>query len=78
MDILKGKNSDLKNDLSARRSATKGLVNLVFTRRDHKLTVLSQLADEIKEVQNDQADPVIAGYLKMLIRGNATIREDVD
>ena len=50
MDVLKGKNSDLKNDLAARRSATKGLVNLVFTKRELKLTVLSQLVDEIKEV----------------------------
>ena len=48
MDVLKGRNSDLKNELGARRNATKGLVNLVITKREHKLQVLSQLADEIK------------------------------
>ena len=48
MDVLKGKNSDLKDDLGARRTSTKGLVNLVFTKREHKLTALSQLSDEIK------------------------------
>ena len=50
MDVLKGKNLDLKNDLSARRTATKGLVNLVVTKREHKLAVLAQLAGEIQEV----------------------------
>ena len=41
MDILKGKNNDLKDDLGARRTATKGLINLVFTKREHKLSALS-------------------------------------
>ena len=41
LDVLKGNNLDLKNDLIARRTATKGLVNLVMTKRDAKLTVLS-------------------------------------
>ena len=41
LDVLKGKNGDLKNDLSARRTAMKGLMNLVFTKREHKLPVLS-------------------------------------
>lgn len=50
MDVLKGKNSDLRNDLGARRTATKGLANLVMTKRDHKLAVLAQLSDEIKQV----------------------------
>lgn len=50
MDVLKGKNQDLKNDLSARRTATKGLINLVMTKRDQKLIVLAQLSDEIKQV----------------------------
>ena len=81
MDVLKGKNSDLKDDLGARRTATKGLVNLVFTKREHKLTALSQLSEEIKQVQADKADPVIAGYIKTLIRGmsytTGSIREDV-
>ena len=69
--MLKGRNTDLKNDLTARRTATKGLANLVFTKQEHKLSVLSQLSEEIKSVQNDQADPVIAGFLKMLIRGSS-------
>ena len=81
MDILKGKNSDLRDDLGARRTSTKGLVNLVFTRREHKLTVLSQLSDEIKQVQADKADPVIAGYIKTLIRGTSyttgAVHEDI-
>ena len=80
MDILKGKNNDLKDDLGARRTATKGLINLVFTKREHKLSALSQLSDEIKQVQADKADPVIAGYIKTLIRGtsyaNGSVRED--
>lgn len=71
MDVVKGKNSDLRADLAARRTGTKGLVNLVFTKREHKLPVLSQLADEIKQVQQDKADPVIAGYIKTLIRGTS-------
>ena len=71
MDVIKGKNSDLRADLAARRTATKGLVNLVFTKREHNLPVLSQLADEIKQVQQDKADPVIAGYIKTLIRGTS-------
>ena len=71
MDVLKGKNSDLRNDLGARRTATKGLVNLVFTKREHKLSVLSQLGEEIKQVQHDKADPVIAGYIKSLVRGTS-------
>lgn len=50
LDVLKGKNSDLKNDLGSRRTSTKGLVNLVLTKREHKLTVLSQLSEEIKQV----------------------------
>ena len=50
MDTLKGKYSDLKNDLGARRTATKGLMNLVMTKRDQKLMVLSQLDEEIKQV----------------------------
>ena len=41
LDVLKGNNLDLKNDLISRRTATKGLVNLVMTKRDAKLTVLS-------------------------------------
>ena len=75
MDVLKGKNLDLKNDLSARRTATKGLVNLVVTKREHKLSVLAQLAGEIQEVQNDKADPVIAGYIKTLIRGTSYVQD---
>ena len=71
MDVLKGKNSDLRNDLGARRTATKGLVNLVFTKRELKLSVLSQLGEEIKQVQEDKADPIIAGLIKTLIQGTA-------
>ena len=76
MDVLKGKNSDLRNDLGARRTATKGLSNLVMTKRDHKLAVLAQLSEEIKQVQADKADPVIAGFIKTLIRGTTYSTDD--
>ena len=48
LDVVKSKNADLRNDLGARRMATKGLVNLVFSKRDVKLSVISQLTEEIR------------------------------
>ena len=48
LDVIKSKNTDLRNDLSSRRTATKGLVNLIFSKRDVKLSVISQLTEEIR------------------------------
>ena len=71
LDVIKSKNYDLRNDLQARRTATKGVVNLVFSKRDVKLSAISQLTEEIMQVQAGKADPVIAGYIKTLIRGHS-------
>jgi hypothetical protein len=49
--------------VEAKRIAAKGLINLVATRRDIRLQVVADLAEEIKLIYRNQLDPVVASYI---------------
>lgn len=43
--------------------AAKGLLNLSIKSRDTKLSIVSEMGDEIKRLHKGDMDTVVAGYL---------------
>mmetsp|Transcript_6436 Transcript_6436/g.5531 ORF Transcript_6436/g.5531 Transcript_6436/m.5531 type:complete len:239 (+) Transcript_6436:174-890(+) len=56
-----------QNNLEGQRIAAKGLVNLTAGKREHRLTVISELSDEIKALYKNQLDPVVGAYIQTMI-----------
>jgi hypothetical protein len=47
--------------------AAKGLVNLVSSKREHRLRVLTELADEIKLIYRGELDEIVSSYIQALL-----------
>mmetsp|Transcript_38901 Transcript_38901/g.44487 ORF Transcript_38901/g.44487 Transcript_38901/m.44487 type:complete len:103 (-) Transcript_38901:9-317(-) len=52
------------------RIAAKGLVNLTAGKRDIRLTVISEIAEEIKALYRNELDPVVGAYIQTMIHPN--------
>ena len=65
MGIIKG--SDAFSVIDAQRVAAKGLVNLVSTKREHRLRVLTELSDEIKLIYRGELDEIVSTYIQALL-----------
>ena len=65
MSIVKGNNAF--SVIDAQRIAAKGLVNLVSTKREHRLRVLTELADEIKLIYRGELDEIVSTYIQALL-----------
>ena len=69
IEVVRNQNASL-NTVEAKRIAAKGLVNLVATRKDIRLQVVADLAEEIKLIYRNQLDPVVASYIQTLLHVN--------
>ena len=64
------KSNDSYSTVEAQRIAAKGLVNLVSTKREHRLRVLTELADEIKLIYRGELDEIVATYIQTLLHSS--------
>ena len=55
------------NNLQGQRIAAKGLVNLTAGKRETRLTVISEISEEIKALYKNQLDPVVGAYIQTMI-----------
>ncbi len=62
IEIIQKKLHYLSN-VEAQRAAAKGLVNLVASRKDIRLQVIADLAEEIRLIYRNQIDPVVATFI---------------
>jgi hypothetical protein len=56
-----------RSNIEGQRIAAKGLVNLTAGKRETRLTVISELADEIKGLYRNELDPVVGAYIQAMI-----------
>jgi len=49
------------------RIAAKGLCNLTSGKRDIRLQVVAEVADEIKQLYKNELDPVVGAYLQTML-----------
>jgi len=71
IDVANNNIKELKNNLHAKRTSIKGLVNLAMAKQEVRTKIVSQLADEVLSVQKGTCDPVVASYMKALVRSSA-------
>ena len=55
------------NNLQGQRIAAKGLVNLTAGKREVRLTVVAEIAEEIKMLYKNELDPVVGAYIQTMI-----------
>jgi hypothetical protein len=53
--------------VEAQRSAAKALVNLTATKRDLKMKVVAELAEEIRKLYRNELDGIVSTYLQALV-----------
>lgn len=54
-------------NVEGQRIAAKGLVNLTAGKREARLTVVSEISDEIKALYKNELDPVVGAYIQTMI-----------
>ena len=57
------KEEDLFTCVEAQRSAAKGLVNLVSSKREARLKVLTELSEQIKQIYRGEIDEIAGTYI---------------
>jgi hypothetical protein len=54
-------------NVEGQRIAAKGLVNLTAGKREIRLTVISEISDEVKALYKNELDPVVGAYIQTMI-----------
>ena len=54
-------------EVEAQRHSAKGLVNLVSSKREYRLKVVTELSDMIKQIYRGEIDEIVATYVQTLL-----------